>query len=230
MLSRFVSSNNMLKMRPMMASRMFSAPAFDHQVKARITLPAPEFSGMAWADNTFKKVSLSDYAGKYVVLFFYPLDFTFVCPTEICAFNDASKHFSSTNAQLIACSVDSHFTHMEYTKKARADGGIGPMDIPMLSDLTKSISKDYGVLTPDGAISFRGTFIIDNKGVLRHSSINDLPVGRNPEETLRLVQAFQHVDEHGEVCPANWAPGKKAMDANHTSEKTKNFWKNELAK
>ena len=119
---------------------------------------------------------------------------------------------------------------MEYTKKARADGGIGPMSIPMLSDLTKGISRDYGVLTPDGAISFRGTFIIDKSGILRHSSINDLPVGRSPEETLRLVQAFQHVDEHGEVCPANWAPGKRAMDANHSSDKTQAFWKEELAK
>lgn len=119
---------------------------------------------------------------------------------------------------------------MEYTNKARADGGIGPMDIPMLSDLTKSISSDYGVLTPDGAISFRGTFIIDKSGILRHSSINDLPVGRSPEETLRLVQAFQHVDEHGEVCPANWAPGKAAMDASHSSDKTQKFWRDELAK
>jgi len=185
---------------------------------------------MAWDVDSFKKISLSDYVGKYVVLFFYPLDFTFVCPTEICAFNDAAPKFDETNAVLIACSVDSHFTHSEYAKKSRETGGLGGMDIPMLSDLTKSISKDYGVLTPDGAISFRGTFIIDKSGILRHSSINDLPVGRNPDETLRLVQAFQHVDEHGEVCPANWTPGKKAMDANHSSEKTQAFWREELAK
>ena len=104
------------------------------------------------------------------------------------------------------------------------------MQIPMLSDLTKEISKDYGVLTPNGAISFRGTFIIDDKGILRHSSINDLPVGRNPDETLRLVQAFQYVDKHGEVCPANWTPGKATMDPNHESPKLKKFWKEELAK
>ena len=204
------------------AKRMFSM--------AKITAPAPSFSGMAWADSTFKQISLSDYAGKYVVLFFYPLDFTFVCPTEICAFNDAAGKFKDTNAELIACSVDSHFTHMEYTKKPRAEGGLGDMQIPMLSDLTKEISKDYGVLTPNGAISFRGTFIIDDKGILRHSSINDLPVGRNPDETLRLVQAFQYVDKHGEVCPANWQPGKATMDPNPESPKLKKFWKEEHAK
>ena len=191
-------------------ARMMSTSVWQHPVKARITLPAPAFSGMAFADGTFKKLSLADYSGKYVVLFFYPLDFTFVCPTEICAFNDASAHFKEVGCEVIACSVDSHFTHMEYTKKPRSDGGIGEMDIPMLSDLTKTISSDYGVLTPDGAISFRGTFIIDKSGILRHSSVNDLPVGRNPDETLRLVKAFQHVDEHGEVCPANWNPGKKS--------------------
>ena len=196
--------------------RMFS--------NARITLPAPAFSGMAYTEGQFKKISLADYAGKYVVLFFYPLDFTFVCPTEICAFNDAAKHFKETDCEVISCSVDSHFTHMEYANKPRAQGGLGEMDIPMLSDLTKSISSDYGVLTPDGAISFRGTFIIDKSGILRHSSINDLPVGRNPDETLRLVKAFQYVDEHGEVCPANWQPGTKTMDASHSSEKTKTYW------
>lgn len=216
---RFVAQNNFMGVHP---ARMFSL--------AKITAPAPTFSGMAWADGTFKQISLSDYAGKYVVLFFYPLDFTFVCPTEICAFNDAAAAYREVNCELISCSVDSHFTHMEYTKKPRSQGGLGDMEIPMLSDLTKKISEDYGVLTPDGAIAFRGTFIIDKSGILRHSSINDLPVGRNPEETLRLVKAFQHVEEHGEVCPANWSPGKKAMDASHTSQKTKEFWESELAK
>ena len=208
--------------------RMFSA--YNFPVKARISMPAPAFEGMAWTENQFKKISLNDYSGKYVVLFFYPLDFTFVCPTEICAFNDAASRFEDTDAQLIACSVDSWFSHAEYTKKSRSEGGLGPMGIPMLSDLSKQISKDYGVLTPDDAISFRGTFIIDKKGTLRHSSVNDLPVGRNPEETLRLVQAFQHVDEHGEVCPASWSPGSAAMDPDHSSAKTQKFWKSNLAK
>ena len=228
MLSR-LSLNKMRRLPIMTGARAFSS-VWSDSVKARVSLPAPAFSGMAWTEGSFKQIKLADYAGKYVVLFFYPLDFTFVCPTEICAFNDVAKHFQDTNCELIACSVDSHFTHMEYTKKSRETGGLGDMDIPMLSDLTKQISKDYGVLTPDGAISFRGTFIIDKSGILRHSSVNDLPVGRSPEETLRLVQAFQHVDEHGEVCPANWKPGKKAMDADHDSDKTKSFWKDELAK
>mmetsp|Transcript_36873 Transcript_36873/g.27269 ORF Transcript_36873/g.27269 Transcript_36873/m.27269 type:complete len:136 (+) Transcript_36873:212-619(+) len=135
-------------------------------------------------------MKLSDYKGKYVVLFFYPLDFTFVCPTEIVTFNQKNKDFEQNGAQLIACSVDSQFSHMEWTKKPRDQGGLGPMDIPLLSDLTKQISKDYGVITVDDAISLRGTFIIDGKGILRHSSINDGPVGRNIDETLRLVQAF----------------------------------------
>ena len=209
-------------MMQMNSMRMFGS--------ARITLPAPAFSGMAYTEGQFKKISLADYAGKYVVLFFYPLDFTFVCPTEICAFNDAAKDFKATGCEVISCSVDSHFTHMEYANKPRSKGGLGEMDIPMLSDLTKSISSDYGVLTPDGAISFRGTFIIDKSGILRHSSINDLPVGRNPDETLRLVKAFQYVDENGEVCPANWTPGSKTMDASHTSEKTKKYWEDEHAK
>ena len=113
-----------------------------------------------------------------------------MCLTEICKFNDADQNFRDANCELIACSIDSHFTHMEYTKKPWSEGGLGEMQIPMLSDLTKSISDDYGVLTPNGAIAFRGTFIIDKTGNLRHISINDLPVGRNPDETLRLVKAF----------------------------------------
>merc|ERR1719183_3453688 len=204
-----------------MPSRMFSA--------AKISQPAPAFSGMAWTNGGFSKVSLADYSGKYVVLFFYPLDFTFVCPTEIVAFNNMAGAYRDANCELIACSVDSHFTHMAYTQVSRDKGGLGDMDIPMLSDLGKNISNDYGVLTPDGAISFRGTFIIDKSGILRHSSINDLPVGRNPDETLRLVKAFQFVDEHGEVCPANWQPGAETMDPSHTSDKTQAYWKNEHA-
>ena len=203
---------------------------YNHEVKARVTCDAPTFKGQAWADGQFKEISLNDYKGKYVVLFFYPLDFTFVCPTEIVAFNDKAKEFEKIGAQLIACSVDSHFTHMEYTKKPRDQGGLGNMDIPMLSDLNKQIAKDYGVITQDDAVSLRGTFIIDGKGVLRHSSINDLPVGRSPEETLRLVQAFQYVDVHGDVCPANWTPGSKTLETSMDSQKTKSYWKDELAK
>ena len=222
MLSRYLS-------KAPTTAKLFTQISMRNFSLAKIAAPAPAFSGMAFSNGGFNKVSLEDYKGKYVVLFFYPLDFTFVCPTEICAFNDMAGEYRKNNCELIACSIDSHFTHQAYSQRPRAEGGLGPMDIPMLSDLDKQISKDYGVLH-DMGISFRGTFIIDGAGNLRHSSINDLPVGRSPEETLRLVTAFQHVEEHGEVCPANWNKGAKAMDPNHDSDKTKSYWKNELAK
>ena len=220
MLSRFVSRTPFMRAQQM---RMFST-------HARITKPAPIFSGMAYTNGGFKHISLSDYAGKYVVLFFYPLDFTFVCPTEIIQLNNAAKKFRDIDCEPILCSVDSHFSHKQWTEVPKEKGGLGPMDVPMLSDLTKSISKEYGVLTPDGAISFRGTFVIDKSGILRHSYINDLPVGRNVDDILRVVQAFQHVDEHGDVCPANWAPGETTMDPSHTSDKTQSYWKEVHAK
>jgi alkyl hydroperoxide reductase subunit AhpC len=130
-------------------------------------------------------------------LFFYPLDFTFVCPTEIIAFNNKAKEFRESGCELLACSIDSKFSHMEYTLKSRKEGGLGPMDIPLIADVKKDISRAYGVLCEEEGIAFRGTYIIDGKGIVRHSSINDLPVGRNPEEYLRLVRAFQYVDTHG---------------------------------
>ena len=145
--------------------------------------------------------------GKYVVLFFWPLDFTFVCPTEIAQFEDKVAEFSAINTQVIGCSIDSKFTHREYTLKSREQGGLGPMTIPLVSDLTKQISRDYGVLIEDGddaGVAFRGTFIISPDGTLRQITVNDLPVGRNVDETIRLVKAFQYVDEHGEVCPSGW--------------------------
>merc|ERR1719242_1537482 len=191
--------------------------------KAIIRHPAPEFSGQAWWKNKFQKVSLNDFKGKYVVLFFWPLDFTFVCPTEICQYSDKNAEFEKIGCQIIGCSIDSHFTHMEYTKKDRKKGGLGPMAIPMLSDITHQISKDYGCLIEDGGdagIAFRATYIIDDKGVLRHISISDFPVGRNVEETLRLVKAFQYSDEHGEVCPAQWTPGKATMKPTHDAQLT----------
>jgi alkyl hydroperoxide reductase subunit AhpC len=150
-------------------------------------------------------------AGKYLVLFFYPLDFTFVCPTEIIAFSDRVKEFRDKNCDVVACSVDSHFSHLAWTNTPRKQGGLGKMDIPLLSDLTKQISTDYGVLLEDQGISLRGLFIIDSKGILRQIIVNDLPVGRSVDEVLRLVQAYQFTDEHGEVCPAGWKPGKKTI-------------------
>jgi len=179
--------------------------------KAFIGKPAPEFTAEAVVDNDFKKVSLSDYKGKYVVLFFYPLDFTFVCPTEIIAFSDRSEEFAKIGAQLLACSTDSKFSHFAWIQQPRKQGGLGEMKIPMLGDTNHQISRDYGVLIEEQGIAFRGLFIIDPKGILRQITINDLPVGRSVDETLRLVQAFQYTDKHGEVCPANWQPGKATI-------------------
>lgn len=138
--------------------------------KAVVRHPAPEFEAMAY-DKGFKKIKLSDYKGKYVVLFFYPLDFTFVCPTEIINFSEAAAKFRESGAEVIGVSIDSHFTHAEYVKKPRKQGGLGDMDIPLVSDLSKQISKDYGVLIDhgdDNGVAFRGTFIIDGNGILRH--------------------------------------------------------------
>lgn len=176
--------------------------------KAFIQKPAPPFSGTAVNKHgEFVDVKLSDYKGKYVVLFFYPLNFTFVCPTEIIAFSDRVQEFEAINCSVIACSVDSHFSHLAWTNQPRKKGGLGTMQIPLLSDLTKQISKDYGVLLEDQGVALRGLFIIDDKGILRQITVNDLPVGRSVDEVLRLVQAFQFTDKHGEVCPAGWRPG-----------------------
>ena len=127
--------------------------------------------------------------------------------------------------EVISCSVDSHFTHMEFAKKPREQGGLGNMKIPMFADLTKQLGKDYGCLTKDEAIHLRATFIIDDKGILRHMQFNDTPVGRNVNEILRLVQAFQYSDKHGEVCPSKWQPGKEGIDPDHKSKKTLDYWK-----
>uniref|UniRef100_A0A915M712 thioredoxin-dependent peroxiredoxin n=3 Tax=Meloidogyne TaxID=189290 RepID=A0A915M712_MELJA len=188
--------------------------------QAKIGKLAPEFTTDAVVDSDFKTVSLSDYKGKYVVLFFYPLDFTFVCPTEIIAFSERSGDFTKINVQLLACSTDSKFSHFEWINKPRKEGGLGEMKIPVLSDRNMKIARDYGVLKEDEGIAYRGLFIIDPKGILRQITINDLPVGRSVDETLRLVQAFQYTDKHGEVCPANWKPGSDTIkpDPNKSKE------------
>ncbi|XP_014219751.1 peroxiredoxin 1 [Copidosoma floridanum] len=173
--------------------------------------PAPQFKATVVVDGQFKEVSLSDYKGKYVVLFFYPLDFTFVCPTEIIAFSDRAKEFEKINTKVIAASTDSHFTHLAWVNTPRKQGGLGKLDIPLLADKSGNISRSYGVYNEETGIPFRGLFIIDDKQNLRQITINDLPVGRSVDETLRLVQAFQFTDTHGEVCPANWKPGSKTM-------------------
>ncbi|KAL7636759.1 UNVERIFIED_CONTAM: hypothetical protein RMT77_012513 [Armadillidium vulgare] len=191
--------------------------------KAMISKPAPVWEATAVIDGEFKNVKLSDYKGKYVVFFFYPLDFTFVCPTEILAFNDRVKEFRALNAEVIACSVDSHFTHLAWTKAPRTEGGLGKLSIPLVSDITHTIAKDYGVYLEDQGVALRGLFIIDDKGILRQITMNDLPVGRSVDETLRLVQAFQFTDKHGEVCPAGWKPGDATIIP--TPEESRKYFK-----
>ncbi|XP_046829988.1 peroxiredoxin 1-like [Vespa crabro] len=176
-----------------------------------IQKPAPAFRGTAVVNGQFKDISLSDYEGQYVVLFFYPLDFTFVCPTEIIAFSDRSQEFKDIGCQVIAASTDSHFSHLAWINTPRKQGGLGEMTIPLLADKSLKIARDYGVLDEESGVPFRGLFIIDDKQNLRQITVNDLPVGRSVDETLRLVQAFQYTDKHGEVCPAGWKPGKKTM-------------------
>ncbi|XP_067951445.1 peroxiredoxin-2-like [Watersipora subatra] len=192
-------------------------PASGHEIqwsKALISKPAPDFEGTAVVNGEFKDVKLADFKGKYLVLFFYPLDFTFVCPTEIIAFSDRVAEFHDVNTEVVAVSVDSQFTHLAWMNTPRAQGGLGRIQIPLLSDLTHTISKDYGVLLQDAGHSLRGLFIIDDKGTLRQITMNDLPVGRSVDETLRLVQAFQYTDKHGEVCPAGWKPGQDTIIPN----------------
>merc|ERR1711894_516791 len=188
--------------------------------KALISKPAPHFEGTAVVKGQMKELKLTDYRGKYLVFFFYPLAFTFVCPTEILAFNDRITEFRTIGAEVVGCSVDSHFASLAWMNTPRTEGGLGTLKIPLLSDLTHKISKDYGVYLEDNGISLRGLFIIDPKGILRQITMNDLPVGRSVDETLRLLQAFQYTDKNGEVCPANWKPGKKTMkpDTNQSKE------------
>ncbi|XP_048377797.1 peroxiredoxin-1-like [Stegostoma tigrinum] len=186
----------------------------------KIGHPAPDFTAKAvMPSGEFEDLTLSKYRGKYVVLFFYPLDFTFVCPTEIIAFSDHAAEFRKINCEVIGASTDSHFSHLAWTKTPRKQGGIGHMEIPLVADLTQSIAKEYGILKEDEGIAYRGLFIIDEKGILRQITINDLPVGRSVDETLRLVQAFQFTDKHGEVCPAGWKPGADTIKPNVNDSK-----------
>ena len=179
-------------------------------MSAFVTQPAPDFKAKALVNGEFKEISLSDYKGKKVVLFFYPLDFTFVCPTEILAFSDAVKEFEARNTQVIGVSVDSHLSHWAWANTPRKEGGIQGVSFPLVSDLNKTIAQDYGVLLPAG-ISLRGLFIINIKGELKHITVNHNDLGRNVDEILRLLDAIDFTEEHGEVCPANWHKGEKAM-------------------
>lgn len=176
-----------------------------------VTQQAPEFTADAvMPDNSFAPLSLSSYKGKYVYLLFYPLDFTFVCPSEILAFNKKLDEFKARNCEVISVSVDSKFTHLAWKNTKVEDGGIGQVQFPMVADLNKEITKAYGIEHP-ASVALRGLFLIDPKGLVRHCVINDLPLGRSVDEALRMLDALQFTDTHGEVCPANWKQGDEAM-------------------
>jgi peroxiredoxin (alkyl hydroperoxide reductase subunit C) len=176
-----------------------------------VTKQAPLFEAEAvMINNRFEKISLSSYRGKYVLIFFYPLDFTFVCPSEILAFNRQLNDFKAKKCEILGISVDSIYTHLAWKNTPIDQGGIGPIQFPLVSDIAKSISTDYGVLLEDG-VSLRGLFLIDKEGIVRHELVNDLPLGRNVDEALRVIDALQFFEKHGDVCPANWRPGEDAM-------------------
>ncbi len=173
---------------------------------------APGFTATAVVNKEiFENFRLSDFEGQYVVLFFYPLDFTFVCPTELHAFSDKLSEFTKRNVKVIGISVDSHFSHLAWLNTPKSKGGIEGVEYPIVSDLNKTISKDYDVLVEGAGVAYRGLFLLDKEHVVRHQVVNDLPLGRSVSETLRMVDALQFTEKYGEVCPANWSSGDKAM-------------------
>lgn len=178
---------------------------------------APDFTATAvMPDGSFnEKFTLSDHQGKYLVLFFYPLDFTFVCPSEIIAHNKRVDALKERNAEIIGVSIDSHFTHQAWRNTPVNQGGIGPVNFPLVSDIKRDIMNAYGISHEDG-VALRGSFLIDQQGVIQHAVVNNLPLGRNVDEMIRLVDALQFTEEHGEVCPAGWQKGETGMKA--TSE------------
>lgn len=189
---------------------------------------APEFKGQAVINGHFKDIQLSDYKGKYVVLFFYPLDFTFVCPTELIAFNEKLEEFQKLNTEIIGCSTDSVYSHLAWINTPRKQGGLGGLKYPLLSDFSKEISRRYGILIDDnGGVALRGLFIIDREQNLRQITINDLPVGRSVDEVLRLIKAYQFVEEHGEVCPANWNEKTNPNTIKPDPIKSKEYFQNQ---
>lgn len=172
---------------------------------------APEIKAKAVTGNQIHDFSLSKLQGKYVVIFFYPLDFTFVCPTELHAFQEKLPEFKKRGAEVIGCSVDSCYSHAAWLNTSKAKGGIEGVSYPIISDLQKTIARDYDVLKEDEGITYRGLFLIDRDGIVRHQLINDLPLGRSVDEVIRLLDALIFHEKHGEVCPANWKAGLKAM-------------------
>ena len=182
---------------------------------------APDFKATAVVNgNDFKEIKLSDFHGKYVVMFFYPMDFTFVCPTELHAFQEKLETFKKHNCEVIGVSVDSQFSHLAWLNTPKTEGGIKGVTYPVVSDIHKTISRDYDVLIPEAGVALRGTFLIDKNGVVQQQTINNLPLGRSVDEMIRLLEALQHTEQHGEVCPANWKKGETAMKANQDGLKT----------
>jgi peroxiredoxin (alkyl hydroperoxide reductase subunit C) len=179
---------------------------------------APYFSANAVVNGQIhSEFSLRDFTGSYVVFFFYPLDFTFVCPTELHAFEEAVHEFEIRNCKIVACSVDSVYSHLAWMKTEKRQGGIEGISYPIVSDLNKQISKLYGVLKEDEGIAYRGLFLLDKQGMIRHMVLNDLSIGRSVDEVLRTLDALIFHENHGEVCPANWKAGEKAFKADHES-------------
>lgn len=173
---------------------------------------APDFTATAVQESKFiENFKLSDMKGKYILLFFYPLDFTFVCPTELHAFNHRLSDFKKRGVEVIAVSVDSQYSHFAWLNTPKSKGGIEGVKYPIVSDLNKTISKDYDVLVEGKGVSYRGLFLIDQNFVVRHQVVNDLPLGRNVDEALRMIDALQFTEKYGEVCPANWTEGEKSM-------------------
>jgi len=176
---------------------------------------APDFTAKAVIkQDIIENYSLSGLEGQYVIFFFYPLDFTFVCPTELHAFQEKLHEFRARNCQVIGCSVDSPFSHHAWLGTPKAKGGIAGVEYPIISDLNKTIARDYDVLNEEG-IAYRGLFLIDREGFVRHQVVNDLPLGRSVDEAIRMLDALIHFENHGEVCPANWQIGKPTMKPNH---------------
>jgi alkyl hydroperoxide reductase subunit AhpC len=184
-----------------------------------VAQPAPDFTADVYDSGEFRTISLSDYKGKKLVLFFYPLDFTFVCPTEILAFSDAIEEFEKRNTKVIGVSVDSKFTHAAWAQVSREEGGIRGLRYPLASDLNKTLARSYGVLLEGPGIALRGLFIINKDGIVKHATINHNDLGRNVQEVLRVLDAIDYTEKNGEVCPANWKQGEKAMKPNAASLK-----------
>jgi peroxiredoxin (alkyl hydroperoxide reductase subunit C) len=215
------------EIRALIAAGKTDAEIYAFIKQPLIGKPAPDFNvaESLLPSKEFASIGLDTFKGQWKVLLWYPLDFTFVCPTEIIAYGDRAEDFAAINTQVIAASCDSKFSHLAWVNTPRSEGGLGSMKIPILADFEKKVATSYGVVIPSGddaGVTLRGLFIIDPNNVIRQVTINDLPVGRNVDETIRLIKAFQFVEKHGEVCPANWQPGAATMSAD--PEKSKAYF------